>query len=88
MERRNWSLKALSELIYIDTLDDTLKAQRLENWVEKYLKNNSIQDFDLELSQLKNLQELFYKNVIFLKNYLSTLKSQQNEQNQIKEFLL
>ena len=88
MERRNRSLKALSELIYIDSLDDDIKAQRLEKWVEIYLKNNSIQDFDLELSQLENLQELFYKNVIFLRNHLNTLKSQQQEQNKIKEFLI
>jgi hypothetical protein len=87
MERRNWSLKALSELTYINSLDEVLKAQRLELWVQAYLKDSSIQDFDLELEQLEKLKELFYQNVLFLRKYTSNLQSVLNSQKKIKEFL-
>ena len=40
MERRNWSLKALGELIYIDSLDSFEKADALVRWNDDYLKEN------------------------------------------------
>ena len=49
MERRDRSLKALSELNYIDSLDSFEKADSLVNWFNEYLKDESIEAFDLEL---------------------------------------
>ena len=59
MERRNWSLKALNELVYIDSLDSFTKADALVKWYNDYFTNDSIADFDLELEDLKRLEELF-----------------------------
>ena len=87
MERRNRSLKSLSELIYIDSLDDDIKAQRLEKWVEKYLRDNNIADFDLELKDLNTLSELFYKNIAFLKNHRNDMKKAIDNHKKIREFL-
>ena len=87
MERRNRSLKALSELIYIDSLDDDIKAQRLEKWVEKYLRDNDIADFDLELKDFNSLSELFYKNIAFLKNHRNDMKKAIDNHKKIREFL-
>jgi len=86
MERRDWSLKALEELTYINSLDNDLKAQRLEIWVTKYLKEKVIQDFDLEIDQLQTLKELFYQNVLFLREYTSNIQTQLGNQNKMKEF--
>ena len=49
MERRDWSLEALNQLQYIDSLDDSdLKAKSISSWVSKYLmENSSIEDFQL-----------------------------------------
>lgn len=69
MERRDWSLKGLSELRYLDSLDSTERAQGLIRWVEKYLTQHTISEFDLELTDLKKLSELFYKNITFLKDH-------------------
>ena len=69
MERRNRSLKALNELIYIDSLDSFAKADALVKWNMDYLIDNTMEDFDLELSKLKQLEELFFKNITFLKNH-------------------
>ena len=69
MERRDRSLKALSELNYIDSLDSFEKADSLVNWFNEYLKDESIEAFDLELEELKRLQELFFKNINFLKKH-------------------
>lgn len=60
MERNNWSIKALSELTYIDSLDSFEKADALVTWYQDYLTNNKIEDFDLELEDLKKLEELFF----------------------------
>jgi hypothetical protein len=67
MERRNWSLKALNELIYIDSLDSFEKANSIVRWHNEYLSEESIEKFDLELDDLKKLEELFFKNIIFMK---------------------
>lgn len=87
MERRDWSLKALSELKYVDSLDDDLRAHSLNLWSKKYLTETTIQDFDLEISGLKELKELFYKNIIFLKKHNNNIQDQLKEQTKIKEFL-
>ena len=65
MERRNRSLKALNELIYIDSLDSFEKGNALVNWYNDYLSENSIEEFDLELKDLKTLEELFFRNINF-----------------------
>lgn len=87
MERRNWSLKGLSEIQYIDSLDDDLRAKRLEKWIQSYLVEHSIEDFDLETKQLQVLQELFYKNKAFLDTYIVQFKSEVTDQQKIKAFL-
>lgn len=88
MERRNRSLKSLNRLVYIDSLDEeSLRARLLSDWVDENLVNRDIQDFDLELKDLKNLSELIYKNITFLKNYKDELKSQLDSTQKIKQFL-
>jgi len=88
MERRNWSLKALKSLQYIDSLDSELRASSLEKWVEEYLGNNQIEDFDLKINDLERLSELFYTNISFLKRYRNEIKIQLNEHKKIKKFLV
>lgn len=68
MERRDWSLKLLSELIYIDSLDSYEKADALVVWHNDYFKNhNTIESLDLNSKELENLEELFFRNLNFLK---------------------
>ena len=67
MERRDWSIKLLKELIYIDSLDSYEKANNLVSWYTEYFSKSSINDLDLELNDLKILEELFYRNINFLK---------------------
>lgn len=87
MERRDWSLKALSELKYIDSLDSELRAESLQKWVELYLTHNKIEEFDLNIQDLNSLSELFYKNISFLKNHRKDMKHQINNHKKIREFL-
>ncbi len=86
MERRNRSLKALEELIYIDSLDDNQKAQLLKNWSEKYLNEDILESFSLELIELQKLSELFFKNINFLKRYRADLKIDLDKSKVIKKF--
>ncbi|AXX93426.1 hypothetical protein CPU12_08705 [Malaciobacter molluscorum LMG 25693] len=86
MERRNWSLEALSELRYIDSLDSYNKAQQLVVWNNKYLFSNEITDFDLELKDLQDLSELFFKNIKFLKEYKEIIKKELDKLVKLKEF--
>ncbi|QOG12392.1 hypothetical protein [Arcobacter sp. FWKO B] len=88
MERRNRSLKALEELIYIDTLDDQQRADSLVSWGAKYLADDGIMDFDLNESELSHLLELFYKNLEFLKQYKSSIGVSMDENQKIKKFIL
>jgi len=88
MERRDWSIKALKSLQYIDSLDAELRASSLQKWVEDYLVDNHIEDFNLELKDLENLSELFYKNISFLKQYREEMKTQIDEHKKIREFLV
>jgi len=94
MERRNWTLKSLEELIYIDSLDDEQKAESLVLWVDKYTKGETALKIEtstfnpiLNKSQLSIFLELFYKNIIFLKNRKLYIKEQIDSANKIKSFL-
>ena len=88
MERRNRSLKALEEFKYIDSLEaDDFKAQQLKKWVEKYITDTNIEEFDLTLTELKSLEELFFKNLNFLKSHQSSIKNELDKNQKIKKFL-
>ena len=87
MERRDWSLMALSELTRIDSLDSFQKADALVKWFQDYLGENQITDFDLEHQDLIKLSELFYKNINFLKNQKNIALEEIKRINKTKEFL-
>lgn len=87
MERRDWSVKALKELRYVDSLDSNEKADSLVRWHNKYLDENDIQDFDLELEDLKQLKELFFKNINFLKNHKEESRLELIKMKKMKRFL-
>ena len=87
MERRNRSLKALKELMIVDSLEDDQRAQGLRSWVEKYLQNTPITDFNLPLEELKQLSELFYKNTAFLKRYRENQRIELAKIRDMKKFL-
>ncbi|MGB6330104.1 MAG: hypothetical protein WBF48_14365 [Halarcobacter sp.] len=87
MERRNRSLKALEELIYIDSLDAYEKANALVLWHNKYLLNEEITNFDLEQEDLKVLFELFYKNINFLKEHKEQTRKDMVENKKLQRFL-
>ena len=87
MERRNRSLKALEELIYIDSLDSYERADALVRWNNKYLTDNKITDFDLEYSDLEKLHELFYKNINFLKDHKEETRTDMLSNKKMKRFL-
>ena len=67
MERRDWSLKLLSELNYINSLDSYEKADAIVAWYQDNFTNNKIEDLDLKLDDLKRFEELFFINLNFLK---------------------
>ena len=87
MERRDRSLKALKELIYIDSLDSYEKADALVRWFDTYLKDDSIENFDLELLDLKKLEELFFKSINFLKNHKEETRQELVKMQKMKRFL-
>ena len=87
MERRDRSLKALKELIYIDSLDSFAKADALVRWFDDYLKDDSIENFDLELNDLKRLEELFFKSINFLKNHKEDTRQELIKMQKMKRFL-
>lgn len=87
MERRNRSLKALKELMIVDSLEDDQRAQGLRSWVEKYLQNTPITDFNLPLEELKQLSELFYKNTAFLKRYRENQRIELAKIRDMKKYL-
>ncbi len=67
MERRNWSLEALNRLLYIDSMDDEARASLLVSWGEEYLDDDFLDKIDLSQNDLNTFNELFYKNINFLK---------------------
>ena len=87
MERRDRSLKALKELVYIDSLDSFEKADAIVRWFDTYLKDDSIENFDLELTDLKRLEELFFKNINFLKNHREETRQEIIKMQKMKRFL-
>ncbi len=87
MERRNNSLKILSELIYIDSLDSYEKANALVIWYNDHLIDNEMRDLDLEIDDLKNLEELFYKNINFLKEHQEETRLELLRMKKMKSFL-
>lgn len=87
MERRDRSIKALGELVYIDSLDSFEKADALVRWYKDYLTESSIEDFDLELSDLKKLEELFFKNINFLKKHKEETRQELIKIQKMKRFL-
>ncbi|RXK13512.1 hypothetical protein CP965_06830 [Halarcobacter mediterraneus] len=86
MERRDWSLKALEELTYIDSLESYERADALVKWYNKYLSDNGIDEFDLLLSDLQRLQELFYKNIAFLKEHKEQTRKDMVKNRKVKKF--
>lgn len=87
MERRDRSLKAFRELNYIDSLDASQRVAGLTKWVEEYLVNDTIENFDLELKELKALSELMYKNISFLKEYKENTRLEILDIQNMKKFL-
>lgn len=88
MERRNWSLKALNELIYAHSLDSFEKADALTKWNEEYLQNNnSIESFDLEIKDLKHLEELFFKTINFFKKHKEYTRRELLKIQKMQKFL-
>ena len=87
MERRDRSLKALKELTYIDSLNSFEKADALVRWFDTYLKDDSIENFDLELFDLKRLEELFFKSINFLKNHREETRQEIIKMQKMKRFL-
>lgn len=87
MERRNRSLEALSQLVYADSLDGDLKAEALIRWYNDHLEHNTIEDFDLELKDLKHLEELFFKSIDFLKKHKEETRQELIKIQKLKKFL-
>ncbi|MGJ0376873.1 hypothetical protein [Aliarcobacter cryaerophilus] len=87
MERRDWSIKLLKELIYIDSLDSYEKANNLVSWYTEYFSKSSINDLDLELNDLKILEELFYRNINFLKEQQKEAAEELKNIKKMKSFL-
>ncbi|MFK2823239.1 hypothetical protein [Arcobacter sp. YIC-80] len=87
MERRDRSVKALNELIRIDSLDSYDKADALVAWYEEYIGQDSIENFDLELQELKQLEELFFKSINFLNKQKLEAKNDLEEARKMKKFL-
>ncbi len=87
MERRDWSIKLLKELIYIDSLESYEKANNLVSWYTEYFSKSSINELDLELNDLKVLEELFYRNINFLKEQQKEAAEELKNIKKMKSFL-
>lgn len=86
MERRNRSIKALDKLIYIDSLDSYEKANQLVSWHNEYLIDKGIDSFDLELEDLKILEELFFKSLKFLEKHKEDTKQELINTKKMQQF--
>jgi hypothetical protein len=51
------------------------------------LTDNSINDFDLEIEDLKKLQELFFKNINFLKDHKEETRQELVNIKKMQQFL-
>lgn len=87
MERRNRSLEALSQLKFIDTLNEEERASGLQRWVQKYLLAENKLDFDLEFKDLQVLLELYYKNIEFMKTFNANIQQQMTENQKMRAFI-
>ncbi|PRM89857.1 hypothetical protein CJ671_05735 [Aliarcobacter cryaerophilus] len=87
MERRDWSIKLLKELIYIDSLESYEKANNLVSWYSEYFSKSSINELDLEVNDLKILEELFYRNINFLKEQQKQAGEELKNIKKMKSFL-
>ncbi|MDX4012752.1 hypothetical protein CRU86_05000 [Aliarcobacter skirrowii] len=87
MERRDWSLKLLSELNYINSLDSYEKADAIVAWYQDNFTNNKIEDLDLKLDDLKRFEELFFVNLNFLKEQKEIARQDLNNLKKMKNFL-
>ena len=87
MERRDWSIKLLKELIYIDSLDSYEKANNLVSWYTEYFSKSSINELDLELNDLKVLEDLLYRNINFLKEQQKEAAEELKNIKKMKSFL-
>ena len=84
---REHSLEVLNSLIYIDSLDDSQRASMLKKWVEDYLQNKDFKFSDLNMDELLQFQELFYRNIAFLKQYRGYLKQELEKNEKLKKFI-
>ena len=87
MEKRDRSLKALKALEYVDSLDSFDKADALVKWYDNYLVEDSIENFQLEIEELKKLEELFFKNINFLKKHKEETRIELLNTLKMKRFL-
>jgi len=87
MERRDKSLKILNELNYIDSLDLLEKAEALVVWYKEHFTNSQIEDLNLEVPDLLRFEELFYKNIRFLKQHREKIRLELNNLQKMKNFL-
>jgi len=85
-DTRECSLKVLEDLRYIDSLDDENRAKHLAIWVENYLQDTDFKFSDLNLNELLQFQELFYKNISFLKKYRAYIKDEIDKNEKLKRF--
>ena len=88
MERRNWSIEAFNKLKYIDSQDDYERADSLELWSSRYLTNDFLNKLDLEYNDLLLFNELFYKNINFLKKHQEQIGKELDQNKNIKKFLI
>lgn len=87
MERRDRSLKILEELNYIDSLDSYEKADAIVLWYKEHFSKNKIEDLDLEYSDLLTFEELFYRNLNFMKSQQEIARKDLNNIKKMKSFL-
>ena len=87
MERRDRSLRALNELTYIDSLDSFEKGDALVKWGQEYLNDDIKESFDLEIDDLRKLDELFFKNINFLKKQREVARKEIIKVEKVKKFL-
>lgn len=87
MERRDWSLKLLKELRYIDSLDSYEKADAIVGWYESHFTKRKIEDIDLDEDDLLTLEELFFVNLSFLKEQKEQARLDLKDLRKMKNFL-
>jgi len=90
MERRDWSLNALSELLYLslEKEDNDLRIELLQRWLDTYLaEGQKIQDFELQSDELEQLSELFYNNIEFMQERKNETRKELDKIAKLKKFI-